>query len=1097
MDNSRKSKYTHNFRYLALFCLIEFVFAVLLHVAWQHNRDSYLANRATHLQTSVASVIDKYQAVAHAINHEVIEKPDILRLQAEAIHAGHTRRVEIHDELYQKLSSTYQRLQQENPLHIQLVLPDGTSLLRLHEPRHWGDQLHPYRDVIRQANSSKKEIIGYETGRYAVGAHRYAFPLLLEGTHIGTVEFSLFATTLIEQLDRQNKQSSWFMLVQRTIAIPKLITDKNLDSMELSDINSDYLEVQLSHPQRPLSSAEQLQAPLYHNKTIKKRTSKHILFSTEVGNLNGVSAAAVFIPISNFQGQHAAYLVGIGSAPILDQFDRNMPSAFVVGSLLLAGIMLLVRRQAFNGKVLREERETLSAITSAMGEGLLVQDITGYLLYMNPKAEELLGYCAEDLKAGSVHTLIYRHSENELGQCPILHATAHGQSYTSLEEQFATSDGRMLPVEVIATPLVRSGVHAGSVTLFRDISQQKAAQQQLVRMNKLYAALSATNHAIVHIAHVDELYHEICLIAVEHAGFESAYVGLFSKDGNSLIPVAAAGSSSSIGTEPITLRHADRQECMLLDVLTIRQSHVCRKRCILSGIIERSGVCLGNAEPYIGAYPLSCDGKVVSALVLYSADAAAFDAQQTALLEEMAQDVSFALDSIHRFEQHRQAQDKLQRISNFDALTGLPNRTLLLDRIDQAITVAEKNDSSLGLLLIGLDRFKDINNSFGYAVGDQVLCEIAQRLEEFVPRGITLARPGGDEFLVLVPDVVITDCVHLTGKLLSAISEKPILIEEQTVTVSARAGISVWPDDADNGADLLRNANTALNRAKSGDEASYQFFTADMTTISTERLTLENDLRHALQEQQFVVYYQPKIDIKSRKLSGCEALVRWQHPKQGLVGPNWFIPLMEEIGLIAELGDRVLREACRQAVLWNHNGYENFCMAVNLSPVQMKHGAIVDDVRKTLQDTGLPPSQLELEITESTAMHDVKRTLSVIEDLKSLGIKIAIDDFGTGYSSLSQLKRLSADTLKIDRSFIMNLPDDREDCVIADTILALAKNLGMDVVAEGVETAEQLAFLQSRECRYVQGYYYAKPMPAEEFEKFMKTHNDDLTLGTD
>jgi diguanylate cyclase (GGDEF)-like protein len=504
-------------------------------------------------------------------------------------------------------------------------------------------------------------------------------------------------------------------------------------------------------------------------------------------------------------------------------------------------------------------------------------------------------------------------------------------------------------------------------------------------------------------------------------------------------------------------------------------------------MVEKSGVCLGDKQANIGVYPLICDGQVIAAMVFYSDEPEVFDQQQTALLEEMAQDVSFALDTILRFEQHRQAHDELQRISNFDSLTGLPNRTLLLDRIDQAITSADKNDSTLGLLLIGLDRFKEVNNSYGHAVGDLVLRDIALRLKEIIPSGTTLARPGGDEFLVLVPDVVVTGCVHLAGSLLSAISSQPVHAAEQSLTVTARIGISIWPIDSINGAGLLKNAYTALSRAKQGDEGSYQFFTADMTTRSVERLTLENKLRTALQQQQFIVYYQPKIDISNGTLSGCEALVRWQHPDQGIVGPDWFIPVMEEIGLISQLGSWVLEEACKQTVQWRQAGITKLTTAVNLSIAQLKTQTLIQEVREILQDTGMHPQDLELEITESIAMHDVKRTLAVIEGLKSLGVRIAIDDFGTGYSSLSYLKRLTADTLKIDRSFIKDLPNDKEDSVIAEAILALAKNLRMQVVAEGVETKEQLDFLKERTCQYVQGYYFAKPMPADQFIQYAQT----------
>ena len=1076
-----------NFRYLALFCLLEVCFVFFMIFAWQHNRDSYLANRSIHLQTVAEAIRGRSEAVAHTIVHEVIQQPEILKLQYQAVLATPHQRKAIHKALHSRLINTYRRLQQENPLRMQLILPDGTSLLRMHKPEHWGDQLFPVREVLRLAALEKREVTGYESGRNDLGAYRFAFPLSQGNEFIGMIELSLNDTDLVEQLGRQYEHSLWLVLARHDIALPKQFEKLTPQKQLGSRINPDYLEIWSKHKDQTDPKTSALLEQLYNNKQILKLTSNHKLFSEAIGAIQNIPMVATFIPLTNVKGQHEAYLLVVGSAPILKQFDRNLYIAIPVGSLLLLILTVLARNFSISRRILREEREMLKAITDAMGEGLLVQNTDGKLLHQNPKSVELLGFSDEELKASTVHTLIHQHGDDKQGRCPILHTTQHGASYHNPDELFATATGQLVPVEVIATPLIRSGQNVGSVTLFRDIRNQKEAEHQILYMNKLYSALSATNHAIVQVSHREELFNEICRIAVTHAGFKAAFIGMLSDDGKKLIPVAAAGENTKITEDAITILHHGNIGCRLSESLPKRTSHICRQRCTLSGMVERSGVCLGDKQTNIGVYPLLCDGQVVAAMVFYSDEVEIFDRQQTELLKEMAQDVSFALDTILRFEQHRKAQDELQRISNFDALTGLPNRALLLDRIDQFITTADKNDSTVGLLLIGLDRFKEINNSFGHAVGDLVLRDIAQRLKGLIPSGSTLARPGGDEFLVLIPDIDITSCVHLAGSLLSAISSQPLNISGQPLTVTARIGISLWPADSVNGTGLLKNAYTALSRAKQGDEGSYQFFTADMTTRSVERLTLENDLRAALLRHQFVVYYQPKIDITTGQLSGCEALVRWLHPKQGIVGPNWFIPVMEEIGLIGQLGSWVLQEACEQAVIWGHAKDTGFTTAVNLSIAQLKSQTLIQEVREILQNTGMYPQNIELEITESTAMHDVKRTLAVIEGLKSLGVRIAIDDFGTGYSSLSYLKRLTADTLKVDRSFIKDLPDDKEDSAIVDAILALAQNLGMQVVAEGVETQEQLEFLKARACQYVQGYYFAKPMPADEFLLFVQS----------
>jgi PAS domain S-box-containing protein len=544
-----------NLRYLTIFCIVEMLFLTLLYIAWQYNRNSYLANRSSHLKTVAEAIGSRSEAVAHAITHEIIQQPNILNLLEKAGNATKLQRQVIRRELHDRLVNTYQRIQQETPLRIQLVLPDGTSLLRMHKPEHWGDQLFPVREVLRLTASEKREITGYESGRNDFGAYRFAFPLFSHDRFIGIAELSLDDQDLVEQLGRQYKHSYWMVLARSDIALPKQFNKERQQIQQESAINPDYLEVLPESPKHGDTKTAALIKKLQNNTAILKSTSQNLLFSTVLGAINNTPIVSTFIPINNAKNQHEAYLVVLGQAPILKQFDRNFYIVTLVGTLLIIGLTLLARHLSINRRVIREERETLKAITDAMGEGLLVQDSQGQLLYQNPKSRELLGYHDDQLAAGSVHALIHQHGEGEQGQCPILHNTLSGKNYHNPDEFFRTKTSSMLPVEVIATPLIRSGENVGSVTLFRDIRHQKEAEQQILRLNKLYSALSATNHAIVQISHREELFNEICSIAVIHADFKAAFIGILSEDGKSLTPVAAAGVNVQITQDAITILH--------------------------------------------------------------------------------------------------------------------------------------------------------------------------------------------------------------------------------------------------------------------------------------------------------------------------------------------------------------------------------------------------------------------------------------------------------------------------------------------------------------------------------------------------------------
>lgn len=425
-------------------------------------------------------------------------------------------------------------------------------------------------------------------------------------------------------------------------------------------------------------------------------------------------------------------------------------------------------------------------------------------------------------------------------------------------------------------------------------------------------------------------------------------------------------------------------------------------------------------------------------------------------------------------------ESQLTHLATHDSLTGLPNRALYTDRLEVAIIEAERHERLIAAMYLNLDRFKTINDTLGHEVGNTLLKEVAIRLKENLRDDDTLARPGGDEFALVLTDIAHLDDVgRVTQKILNSF-KAPFRVGEHEMFVTASIGISVYPIDDRTSAGLLKNAAIALTRSKNLGGNAYQFYTAAMNAEAMQRLALDSALHYALERDEFLLHYQPQVDLASGEICGMEALLRWQHPTLGLISPLEFIPLAEETGLIIPIGEWVLRTACAQNKAWQDAGLRALPMAVNLSGRQFTQHALVQTITQVLQKTGLSPHWLELEITESTLILDIQDSIATLNVLSELGINISIDDFGTGYSSLSYLKRFPITSIKIDQSFVRDIHTDPDDAAIVSAIIAMAHGLNMKTIAEGVETQDQLLFLRSRRCTAMQGYYFSKPLPPED-----------------
>lgn len=435
--------------------------------------------------------------------------------------------------------------------------------------------------------------------------------------------------------------------------------------------------------------------------------------------------------------------------------------------------------------------------------------------------------------------------------------------------------------------------------------------------------------------------------------------------------------------------------------------------------------------------------------------------------------------------QNKQTQEKLNHLAYHDALTDLPNQVLFKDRLKQAIALSRRRDQIQAVMLLNLDRFKTINDSLGYTAGDRLLQSVAQRLTSCVRESDTVARFGGDEFAILLTQIPRAQDAANAARAIKQSLDQAFIFEEQEIFVSSSIGISVYPHDGRDTAGLLKTAGAALDRAKVQGGNNFQFYTAGGTTRALKQLVLESNLRPGLERSEFVVQYQPQVDVRGFHLVGMEALVRWQHPSLGLLYPNEFIPLAEESGLILSLGEWVMRTACAQNKLWQDAGLSPMRLSVNFSARQFQQPTFIADVAQILKETNLDPRWLELELTESSIMRDPEEAIEKLHELKLMGIKVAVDDFGTGYSSLNYLKRFPIDTLKIDKTFVADVCKDPHDTAIVRAIINLGHALDLTVIAEGVETKEQLQYLSALECDAVQGFLFSKSLSAAAFEELL------------
>jgi diguanylate cyclase (GGDEF)-like protein len=618
--------------------------------------------------------------------------------------------------------------------------------------------------------------------------------------------------------------------------------------------------------------------------------------------------------------------------------------------------------------------------------------------------------------------------------------------------------------------------------------EDRALMVSKERLTRMLAALSATNEAIMRATTRTQLFELVCDAAVNGAKFTFTTIALAEPGSDFLRVVAATGPSADVSRTVKVAVSAAYPEGRGLTGTAFRTRLPCISNDFLADP-ERSAfhhTARHTGSKSGAALPLLSRGQAAGVILFMSAEGDTFTPAFVELLERLAANVSFALENFDRADEKEKAEERIKYLATHDSLTDLPNRAMFNQLLNLSVKTAERHQRQCAILFVDLDRFKIINDSLGHAAGDTLLIEMANRLRSSLRASDVVARLGGDEFIILLNEITDSQrAATVAGNLLSILS-KPLELSGQECRVTASIGIALFPQDGADEQTLMKNADIAMYVAKQEGKNGVRLFSNDIKTQSVDRLTMETSLRYALERNELCLHYQPKQNVATGQMAGVEALLRWVHPDLGMLSPLRFIPLAEETGLIVPIGRWVMKAACAQNMAWQRQGLPPMSMAVNVSPRQFSDENLLRDIDDALASSGMDPKLLQIEITESMVMLNVEKAVRLLDAIQSRGVRLAIDDFGTGYSSMSVMKRFPIDTIKIDRSFVRDLPQNSEDKAIAQAIIGMGKALGLTIVAEGVETSEQQEFLREHACDEIQGFLFSKPVPANEIAELLR-----------
>ena len=743
----------------------------------------------------------------------------------------------------------------------------------------------------------------------------------------------------------------------------------------------------------------------------------------------------------------------------------------------ITGVAKDVTERTLVTQELRESERRFSDMLGNVELISLMVDCEARITYCNEYLLRLTGWRSEEVIGRDWFALFVPPESSDLRGAFFAALLANEPEVRHHENEILTRSGERRLIRW-NNSVLRSGAGEviGIASIGEDITEHKRAEIKIKNLNRVYAMLSGINTLIVRARDRDELFTEACRIAVEEGGFRMALIGLVDPNSMQVVPVGSAGKDEKLLTAIKGLLSSSESAQSTMVAQAIRE-----KKTVVSNDSQsdpRVLLCAEYAASGVRSMvvlPLINSDEAIGVLALYASEREFFHDDELKLLTELSGDVAFAIDHIEK-------QERLDYLAFYDSLTGLANRSLFLERVSQHMRSAADGGHKLAVFLVDLERFRNINESLGRPAGDALLKQVADWLTRTTGDASLLARVGVDHFAVVLPQVREDgNVVRFLEKWREAFLAHPFRLNDAVFRLGAKVGVAQFPDDGGDAETLFHNAEAALKKAKTSGHR-YLFYTQTMTEAGAGRLTMENQLRQALDKEEFVLHYQPKLSLASGKLTGAEALIRWNDPRTGLVPPGQFIPVLEEIGLIHEVGRWALRKAIEDYLRWRAAGLPAVRIAVNVSALQLRSPGFIAEIEHAIGVDAQAAAGLELEVTESVIMEDTVHTMSSLAAIRALGVTIAIDDFGTGFSSLSYLARLPVDSLKIDRSFVNDMTASSEGLALVSTVVGLAHALKLKVVAEGVETDEQSRLLRLLGCDEMQGFLHSKPLPVGIFE---------------
>jgi diguanylate cyclase (GGDEF)-like protein/PAS domain S-box-containing protein len=718
----------------------------------------------------------------------------------------------------------------------------------------------------------------------------------------------------------------------------------------------------------------------------------------------------------------------------------------------------------------RQMAETISDV-------FFLQSVDGTeVFYVSPGYERVYGRTCRSLYENPASWQAAIHPEDR--DHAIAAFNAGRTTGADFEHRTITADGVVRWVGIRTFPIVDEAGNVYRIAgIAKDITERKESEVRILRLNRVYGMLSGINSLIVRVRSREELYRGACRFAVEVGKFKMAWVGAIDAQTHNGAVVARFGGDESFveHTELTASGGTQLGEESVSFALRLRQSVICNdveKDPAISETLRKQLLSRGHRA--MASFPLTIENRSEAVFALFSGEAACFDAEESRLIAECTGNISYALDHLERVEQ-------LHYVAFYDLLTGLANRRLFLERVSLYVSTAQIGGHKLALCLFDLERFKNINDVYGRPLGDELLKQVTRWLTNTSQNAMLLSRVGADIFGLVLPDVQHEeDVARLIEESVGAFMEHTFSVGAHSFRLAPRIGIALFPDDGVDAELLFANAEAALKKAKVGGDR-YLFYAQKMTETVAGRLDLEFRLRMAVERQEFVLHYQPKVDLETGEIVGAEALIRWLDPLAGMVPPNQFVPILEETGMIFAVGRWALETAMTDYSKWHNAGLLTGRIAVNVSPLQLQNRAFLAEIQHAVRINEHAASGLELEITESMIMADISRSSATLQEIRSMGVKIAIDDFGTGFSSLGYLAKLPVDSLKIDRSFVADMHESAQGLTLVSTIVTMAHSLNLTVVAEGVETEQQARSLRSLGCDEMQGWLFSKALPADAF----------------